>query len=101
MRRGLRIGRRASRTAFLRWSVRNDNLQGEHFRENTTVPMLRVGMPFVTLRVTNRRRAARSGSDAECPEQRSHAGACGTIIFRESTFARTLSCRCSALACRS
>ncbi|NAT02439.1 hypothetical protein CVE27_13040, partial [Pseudomonas syringae pv. actinidiae] len=25
-RRALKIGRRASRTAFLRWSVRNDNL---------------------------------------------------------------------------
>ncbi|PAB28263.1 hypothetical protein CC202_18865 [Pseudomonas savastanoi] len=41
----------------------------------TTVPMLRVGMPFVTLRVTSLRSTALSRSDAERPELRSHAGA--------------------------
>ncbi|CZT30071.1 hypothetical protein PCPL58_3615 [Pseudomonas cerasi] len=39
----------------------------------TIVPMLRVGMQFVTLRVTNLRRAAYLGQDAERPERYSHA----------------------------
>ncbi|POP74961.1 hypothetical protein CXB37_16775 [Pseudomonas syringae pv. syringae] len=67
-------GRGASRTAFPRRSVRNDN------RVNTIVPMLRVGMHFVTFRVTDPRRAVHSREDAERPERHSHAGACGTII---------------------
>ncbi len=37
------------------------------------VPTLRVGMPFVTLRVTSLRCTAHSGSDAERPEMRYHA----------------------------
>ncbi|PBP30003.1 hypothetical protein CCL12_27060 [Pseudomonas syringae] len=41
----------------------------------TIVPMLRVGMPFVTFRVTSLRSTALSRSDAERPELRSHAGA--------------------------
>ncbi|RXT69758.1 hypothetical protein B1F71_03940 [Pseudomonas syringae] len=41
----------------------------------TIVPMLCVGMPFVTLRVTSLRSTALSRSDAERPELRSHAGA--------------------------
>ncbi|RJX46775.1 hypothetical protein C6380_29280, partial [Pseudomonas syringae pv. actinidiae] len=45
------------------------------------VPMLRVGMQFVTLCVTNLRCTAHSGSDAERPEMRSHAEV-GTIIDR-------------------
>ncbi len=39
----------------------------------TIVPMLRVGMPFVTLCVTMLRRTARSRSDAERPGLRYHA----------------------------
>ncbi|RMM88423.1 hypothetical protein ALQ70_04750 [Pseudomonas savastanoi pv. glycinea] len=39
------------------------------------MPMLRVGTQWVTLGVTNLRRAAQSGSDAERPERHSHAGA--------------------------
>ncbi|SOS19387.1 hypothetical protein CFBP6109_03686 [Pseudomonas syringae pv. cerasicola] len=39
----------------------------------TIVPMLRVGMQFVTLRVTNLRRSAHSRLDAERPEMHSHA----------------------------
>ncbi len=50
-RRTFRIGRRASRKAFPRSSVRNDN-------PVTIVPMPRVGMHVVTLCVTNLRRAA-------------------------------------------
>ncbi|POP90284.1 hypothetical protein CXB39_23335, partial [Pseudomonas amygdali pv. morsprunorum] len=41
--RTFKSGRRASRMAFPRWSVRNDN------RQSTIVPMLCVGMQFVTL----------------------------------------------------
>ncbi|MCF5475822.1 DUF1534 domain-containing protein [Pseudomonas syringae] len=37
------------------------------------VPTLRVGMPFVTLRVTSLRCTGHSGSDAERPEMRYHA----------------------------
>ena len=39
----------------------------------TIVPMLCVGMPFVTLCVTVLRRTARSRSDAERPGLRYHA----------------------------
>ncbi|RMT54329.1 hypothetical protein ALP46_05393 [Pseudomonas amygdali pv. myricae] len=39
----------------------------------TIVPMLRVGMQFVTLCVTNLRCTAHSRSDAERPERRPHA----------------------------
>ncbi|PBP88678.1 hypothetical protein CCL07_26120 [Pseudomonas congelans] len=39
-RRTVRIGRRASRTAFPRWSVRNDNLV-------TIVPLLCVGSALI------------------------------------------------------
>ncbi|TES57083.1 hypothetical protein E2N91_17295 [Pseudomonas syringae pv. tomato] len=39
----------------------------------TIVPMLRVGMHFVTLCVTDRRRASASRSDAERPRLRYHA----------------------------
>ncbi|KPX21713.1 Uncharacterized protein ALO71_04272 [Pseudomonas amygdali pv. dendropanacis] len=39
----------------------------------TIVPMLRVGMQFVTLRVTNLRRSAHSRLEAERPEMHSHA----------------------------
>ncbi|EPM89163.1 hypothetical protein A3SM_03885, partial [Pseudomonas syringae pv. actinidiae ICMP 18886] len=39
----------------------------------TIVPMLRVGMQFVTLCVTSLRRTAHSRSDAERPERHSHA----------------------------
>ncbi|QED86657.1 hypothetical protein PSYTB_24900 [Pseudomonas amygdali pv. tabaci str. ATCC 11528] len=37
------------------------------------MPMLRVGMQFVTLCVTNRRCTARSRADAERPEMHHHA----------------------------
>ncbi|AVB16151.1 hypothetical protein BKM09_005780 [Pseudomonas amygdali pv. morsprunorum] len=87
--RTFKSGRRASRMAFPRWSVRNDN------RQSTIVPMLCVGMQFVTLCVTGLRRTAHSRADAERPEWHSHAGACGTIIVRAP------SCQCSALACSS
>ncbi len=47
--------------------MRTENL------EMTIVPMLRVGMQFVTLCVTDLSRAAVSRSDAERPELRYHA----------------------------
>ncbi|RMN78359.1 hypothetical protein ALQ53_00555 [Pseudomonas cannabina] len=40
------LRRRASRNSFPRWSVRNDNLNYDHYRAT-----LRVDMPFGTLRV--------------------------------------------------
>ncbi|RMV72977.1 hypothetical protein ALP05_01578, partial [Pseudomonas caricapapayae] len=45
----------------------------DRYLETAIVPMLRVGMQFVTLCVTNLRRTAHSGSDAERPERHSHA----------------------------
>ncbi|BBN64714.1 hypothetical protein KUIN1_39040 [Pseudomonas sp. KUIN-1] len=56
---------------------------------NPIVPMLRVGMHFVTLRVTDLRCAAHSRADAERPERHSHAGACGTIVVWESAQIRS------------
>ncbi|MCF5244095.1 hypothetical protein GIW33_21520, partial [Pseudomonas syringae] len=59
-----KIGRGASGTAFPRWSG-DDDLR----LEMTIVPMLRVGMQFVTLCVTNSGRTTCSRSDAERPER--------------------------------
>ncbi len=47
-------------------------------------------MHFVTLRVTDLRRAAHSREDAERLELHSHAGACGTIVVWTGTSGRTL-----------
>ncbi|KPW29387.1 hypothetical protein ALO87_102031 [Pseudomonas syringae pv. apii] len=63
-RRMFKTGRGASGTAFPRWSG-NDDL----CLEMTIVPMLRVGMQFVTLCVTSLCRAACSRQDAERPER--------------------------------
>ncbi|AVB23840.1 hypothetical protein CXB36_02005 [Pseudomonas syringae pv. syringae] len=60
--------------------------------EITIVPMLRVGMQPVTLRVTHQCRCAHPSQDAERPERHSHAE-------RGSDDLETPSCLCSALAC--
>ncbi|PYD06384.1 hypothetical protein DND90_25340 [Pseudomonas syringae pv. maculicola] len=62
-----KIRRRASRTAFLRWSV------GTII--STIVRCSASSCRFVTLCVTTLRRAAHSRPDAERPEPRSYAGA--------------------------
>ncbi|POQ07570.1 hypothetical protein CXB40_14655 [Pseudomonas syringae pv. avii] len=62
-----KTGRRASRTAFLRWSVGTIT--------TTIVRRSASSCRFVTLCVTILRRVAHSRPDAERPELRSYAGA--------------------------
>ncbi len=71
--------------------------------KNTIVPMLRVGMPFWTLRVRSCVCGAAQTCDAERHERHSHAGACGTIIptvvpkfFSHRATLRVRSCVCGA-----
>ncbi|EPN54521.1 hypothetical protein A241_01253 [Pseudomonas syringae pv. actinidiae ICMP 19094] len=69
--RAFRIGRRASRTACRR-GASHDSWDYRSSRSS-------VGMPVLTLRVTNLRSTAYSGSDAERPERYADAE-CRTIV---------------------